>query len=126
MRTTLTMLLATTTLALTTSAFAADATYKSETTVKKSDDGSYKKETNVENKDASGRTATIVKQDKDVDSDGDSAKTTTVDKVSDPKGLMNKKTDTVKETVKVKDGQTKVETKHTVNGDTVEDKRATY
>ncbi|MFZ4542226.1 MAG: hypothetical protein ACOYNL_10635 [Rickettsiales bacterium] len=126
MRKTLTTLLATTAFVVAGSAIAADATYKSETTVKKSDDGSYKKESNVESKDAAGKSSATVKQEKDVDSDGDSSRTTTVEKVNDPKGLMNKKTDKVKETVKVKDGKTKVETKHTVDGTTVEDKTATY
>ena len=64
--------------------------------------------------------------DTDVDSDGDSTSTRTVEKVNDPKGLLNKKTDKVKEVVKTRDGTTKVEMKHTINGDTVEDKKATY
>lgn len=127
MRKMMTVLLATTAMTFAAGqALAADATYKAETTIKKSDDGSYKKETNVESKDAAGRVATDVTVDRDVDSDGNVEKTTTVEKTNDPKGLWNKQTDKTKETVKMENGKVSAETKRTVNGDTVVDSKTTH
>ena len=126
MRKTMTVLLATTAMALSTGAMAADASYKAETTINKGDNGSFDKTTKVESKDGSARVATEVNVDKNVDDDGDVKQTTTVETVKDPKGLWNKQTDKVKETAKTVDGKTTVESEHTVNGDTVGEKKTTY
>ena len=125
MRKTMTVLLATTAMALSTGAIAADASYKAETTVNKGDHGSFDKTTKVESKDGSARVATEVNVDKKVKDNGDVKQTTTVEKTRDPKGLWNKQTEKVKETTKTVDGKTTVESKHIVNGDTVSDKKVT-
>ena len=124
MRKTLTVLLTTTALAFGTQALAADASYKAETTIDKGDHGSYEKNTTVESNNGSTRVATEVNVDKDVDDDGDMTKTTTVEKVTDPKGLFNKQTEKVEETVKKVDGKVSVESEHTVNGDTVSERKS--
>ncbi len=119
MRNTLTALLASTAIAFAGAAYAADAEYKAETTIKQDKDGSYKRESTVESKDGSGRVATEVTVDKDVDNDGNVEKTTTVEKTNDPKGLFNKQTEKTEETSKLKDGKASSETEHSVNGKTV-------
>ncbi len=124
MRNTLTVLLATTAMALSTGAYAADASYKAETTVDKGDNGSFDKTTKVESNNGSTKVATEVNVDKDVDDDGDMEQTTTIEKTKDPKGLWNKQTEKVKETVKKVDGKTTVESKHTVNGDVVSERKS--
>lgn len=126
MRKMMTVLMATTALAFGANAIAADASYKAETTIDKGDNGSYDKTTKVESKDGSTAVKTEVNVDKDVSDNGDVKKTTTVEKTTDPKGLWNKQTEKVKETVKTEDGKTTAELKHTVNGKTVEEKKATY
>ncbi len=125
MRTTLTALLATTAMALSTGAYATDASYKAETEIDKGDHGSYEKTTKVVSDSDDTRVATEVNVDKDVDEDGDMTKTTTIEKTRDPQGLFNKETEKLKESVKREDGEVTVETKHTVNGETVKDTKTT-
>ena len=108
-------------IALTSPAFAADASYEAETSIEKSDDGDYEKTTKEELNDTSG-TTTSVETNVDVDRDDDGAveKTVTKEVVEDPKGLFNKTKTTTKDTVKSEDGEVKTEHLKKVNGDVVE------
>ena len=115
MNKTMTVLLATTAIALAAPAFAADSVYTSETKVERNDDGSYEKTVAAEKKDASGRVASETKAELDVDSDGDSTKTTTTTDVKDPKGLLNKTVSETEQKVKVRDGHVSTEIKKSVD-----------
>jgi len=109
-------------LALSVPAYAADASYKAETTVKKDDDGDYKATTTEKSTDADGtnskRTTSV---EVDADKDGNYDRTVKTKTVNDPEGLMNKTTVETKKTEELNDGKLEVSTKKKVNGDTVVD-----
>ena len=124
MRTTMKLLLATSALAFSTGAMAADNSYKAETSITKGDRGGYERTTKMQSDEGSVKRATEVNVDRNVSRDGDVKETTTVEKTVDPKGLWNKETEKVKEVRKTVDGKTTVESKHTLNGDTISEKKA--
>ena len=125
MNKTLIALLATTGLAIGSAAFAADASYKSETKIEANKDGSYTKDVVAERKDAAGKVSTEVKTDVEVERDGTAEKTVITEHVNDPKGLFNKNKVKTKEEIKVDaSGKATHEFKKTVNGDTVVDCKA--
>lgn len=105
-------------------AFAADATMKTETTVDANKDGSYDKTTKASKKTPSGKVSSETESKLDVDSKGDTTKTTTTEDVNDPKGLMNKHKTKTETKEKTKDGMTKVEHMKKVDGKTVEDTKS--
>jgi|GEM_PF-1696500 len=72
-------------------AFAADETYKSETTMERDENGNYVSETKEKLKNADGSTEkAVVKEDVDVKADGTVKVETKSTEITDPKGLMNK------------------------------------
>lgn len=124
-----TLLATTAAIALAAPSFAADVKtgVKSEATIDRDDDGSYVKNTSAEKTDATGtKTTAETEVDFDHDDDGDSTKTTTTKETRDPKGLFNRDTVKTETTEKLRDGKLTVEHEKTVNGDTVEDKKASY
>lgn len=95
--------------------------YKTSTTVKTDSKGNYAEKDITTKTDADGtyvsfeENANVV-----VNADGDTNKSTTTKKVTDPEGLMNKSTVTTSNTEKVKDGVVKSSQEITVDGKTVE------
>lgn len=128
MKNTLIILSAAAGIALTGPAFAVGTTAlesQSKTMVEQDANGSYhkKRTASAESTDANGtRNSTETKVKVDTDADGNGEKTVTTETVTDPKGLMNKTKTVTSDTVKNKDGKSKVKHKKEINGTTVEEK----
>lgn len=122
MNKTITLLLATTALAIGAPAIAADQTYKAETKIERDDDGDFKREISAERKTESGRVASEVATEVDIDEEGDGTRTVTTKDVNDPKGLLNKDTVKTKQTTKVENGKVTSETRTTKNGEVISER----
>ena len=104
--------------------FAAETIKSStETQLQREDNGDYKAKTVIEKQDATGTDTKEETTSKlKTDSDGNVSKTETTETVTDPKGLMNKKTTKVTDEVADKDdGTRKHKHQKKVNGSTVEE-----
>ncbi len=109
--------------ALSAPAFSADKeSYESKTKMERDSDGNFSEKSKTEKTDAAGTTTTNEKKVKvDVDSNGNVDKTVKTEKITDPEGLMNKKTVKTKDTEKThSDGTVDTTHKVTVDGKTVE------
>jgi len=130
MKNVIAMLAATAAVGLATSAYAADETSQAKASVNYKDNGGYDSSRNAENTDANGTTTTSSeKVDVDVDSKGLVKKTVKTSDTTDPKGLMNKKTDNSKTVYEEKDNggykQTTTRTHKDANGTNVSYKTVT-
>ena len=111
-------------LSLSMPAFAADAEYKSETSVKQDSGGDVKADTKTSETDAAGTTTTNEKEESvDRDSNGDYVHKTETTSKRDPKGLFNSKKKSTKHVVKKKGHKVTTEHVRKENGDTVEDEK---
>ena len=108
--------------------FAADKeTYQSTTKIERDAKGNYNEKTMVTKTDLDGTTnSSEVKLDISVDSKGNTDKTKTAERISDPKGLGNKHVVKVVDTEKTKDGQVSITHTKTVNGKNVEGTKDNY
>ena len=97
--------------------------YKSTSKVRKDSEGNYAERDITTNTDANG-TTTSFEKDANVafNANGDTDKSTTTEKTTDPKGLMNKNTVKTSNTEQTKDGMVATSQDITVNGKTVESK----
>ncbi len=103
------------------SAFAADRTYESKTKVESDSKGNYTEESKTKKTNAAGSTTLKEKVNVEVHRNGDVDNTAQTESISDPKGLMNKRTTTITNTQDVKhDGSSKSTHKKVVDGRTVE------
>ena len=103
MKNTLACLTATTILAMTGAAFAADEMTKGETNVKYKDNGGYESTQKSKQKNADGTTTqTEANVDVDVDSDGNVSKTVKTENSTDAEGLGNAKSNSTKTEVEEK------------------------
>ena len=111
-------------LALSAPAFAADAEYKSETSVKQDSSGDMKADSKTTATDTVGTTTTNEKEESvDRDSNGDYVRKTETTSKRDPKGLFNSKKRSTKDVVKKKGHKVTTEHVRKENGDTVEDEK---
>jgi len=100
----LAILAASTMMTLATVSFAADETAESKAKVEYKSDGGYEASRNAEHVTSEGTSNTTRENvDVEVDSKGLTSKTSKSYSVSDPKGLMNKKTDNTKTTLQEKE-----------------------
>lgn len=105
-------------------ALAAEGTVKSDTSVNYDAKGNYEKETSAERTNANGtKVTTDAKVNVEADDDGNIEKKIETKTTTDPKGLFNKETEKTVDTIKNVDGKTTYETKKTVNGEVVVDKK---
>lgn len=107
-------------------AFAADVSATTKTEYKAGDNGSYESKKTMEKEDSNGtevKDQSAVSVDKDAD--GTYKKTVEHKTTTDPKGLMNKTTEKVKDTVTKDKDKDEYTHKKEVNGDTVEDETTT-
>jgi hypothetical protein len=94
--------------------------YKSTSEVKRDSKGNYAERDITTKTDSNGTITSFEKDAKvDVDVNGDTNKSTTTKKVTDPKGLMNKDTVKTSATEKVKDGVIRTSEEVKVNGQTI-------
>lgn len=126
MKTLASILMASASLSVAVPAFAAEESASSNAKVERKDNGGYSKEANAERVTADGKQTSQTKVDLSVDDDGDREKTTTTTETNDPKGLFNKDKVKTTTTEKRKDGKVSVESKKTVNGDTVRETSKSY
>jgi len=112
---------------LSATAYAADPeTYQTNTKIDKDSNGNYAEKDVTTKTDSAGTTTTFEKKASvDVDAKGNTDKSTTTKKVTDPAGLHNKQTVTTSNTEKVKDGVVKTSQEIKVDGKTVESKTET-
>ena len=111
------------TLAFTAPVMAADEKIETKVSIEKDDDGEYKETSKSTHTDTAGtKTTSKRKVEVDVEDDGSVEKVVKTEKVTDPKGLMNKETQKTETTEKTNaDGTVETNHKKTVNGKTVED-----
>jgi hypothetical protein len=104
------------------SAFAAEKTsYESKTSVDSDSKGNYNEESKTKKTNSAGSMTHKEKVRVDVHSNGDVENTVRTENISDPKGLMNKRSTKVTDTQDVKhDGSSKNTHKKVVDGKTVE------
>lgn len=122
------LLTSTAILAFSASSFAADKeTYQATTKIEKDTKGNYSEKNTVVKNDFDGTTnSSEVKLDISVDSKGNTEKSKTSERVSDPKGLGNKHIIKTVDTEKTKDGQVTTTHTKTVNGKNVEGTKDSY
>jgi len=97
--------------------------YKSTSKIQKDSEGNYAERDITTKTDANGTTTSFEKDaNVAVDANGDVSKSTTTEKITDPKGLFNKSTVTTSNTEQTKDGMVKTSQDVTVDGKTVESK----
>jgi len=123
MKTHIALLASVVTLTLGGVAMAAEKTsYESKTNVERDSKGNYNEETKTEKTNTAGTTTTTKeKVEVDVHANGDVDNTVKTEKITDPKGLMNKRSTKITNTQDVKhDGATKNTHKKTIDGKTVE------
>ena len=100
--------------------------YKTSSKVQQDSQGNYAEKDITTKTDADGTTVSFEKNaDVSVDSNGDTDKSTTTKKVTDPNGLMNKTTVKTSNTEKTEDGMVKTSQDVTVDGKTVASKSDT-
>src|SRR4051812_30731144 len=99
------LLASTAVVALSAAAFAADETYQSNTRIEKDANGNYNEKNTVTKTEADGTTNSSAKNVSiKEDSEGNTDKTSTTERVTDPKGLGNKHVVTTRDTEKNDDG----------------------
>lgn len=125
MKTLVHALMATTALAFTSPASAAESA-ASDAKVEMKANGGYHKEANAQKVMPDGTETSHAEEELTVDDDGAREKTSTTTETKDPKGLFNKDTVKTKTTETLKDGKLSVESKKTVNGKTVEETSKRY
>ena len=100
--------------------------YKTSSKVQKDSEGNYAEKDITTNTDAEGTTTSFEKNaNVAVDANGDTDKSTTTKKVTDPVGLMNKSTVKTSNTEKTKDGMVETSQAVIVDGKTIESKSET-
>lgn len=118
------LLTAAASLAMAAPALAEDVSATSNSSVNYDDHGGYTKKSAAEHIDAAGtKTTSDTKVTLDKDKHGNIEKRVETNTTTDPKGLLNKQTEKTVDTVKTIDGKASYETKKTVNGETVVEKK---
>ncbi|MBY0427718.1 MAG: hypothetical protein K2Q32_00690 [Alphaproteobacteria bacterium] len=122
------LLLSTAAIVLSFPAFAAEKqTYEISTKIEKDAAGNYLEKNVTNKKDMDGTTTRAERELKiNVDSKGNTEKSLTMMKSSDPKGLGNKHVESSKDTESTKDGQVNVSHEKVVNGKTIEGTHDNY
>lgn len=122
------LLTSTAILAFSSAAFAADKeSYQSTTKIEKDSSGNYSEKNTITKTDPDGTTNSSEKNlNIEVDSKGNASKSKTSERITDPKGLGNKRVVKIVDTEKTKDGQVTTTHTKTIDGKNVEGTNDSY